>query len=438
MTANYHAIRQLNNNAQFGKGDVLVLFGELFNRGYANGLVEEAERRGMTIIRTTVGRRDGDGALRALTTEEIASIPKPFINIPLEAGFDMEPDDQGISPVEHLKDLKLSNWDSANISQASIDSSREKGRVRFLKNLRAYLKELEAHLPSGKNVLFAHLMAGGVPRAKIIMPMMNRTLKGSGDRFMSSKTFWESSLGRLCEQNFFEVSADTFSNLVEESSPLREKLEKNGSRVSYVAYGYHGTEILIGSQYRWQSYSPYLQGSAKIRLENYSREFSSQGLKTCVYNCPEILTNSSAIFSGVEISLYPLLEALRQESSRSKTPSNPCAQIVDRCLALLKPEHNLNEMIKFINDYMNSEIIQSHCLFDQWPQHNSKDQLEKMLAASDYLLGMHKDPKQVITAILSEVVFEVCGKVMLADSPRPEAPVSWISHDVITKIMARG
>ncbi len=410
-----------------------MLFGELFNRGYANGLVEEAERRGMTIVRTTVGRRDKDGHLRALNAEEAALVPKPFINIPLEAGFDLEPDDQGVNPVEHLKEVKLSEWESAPISQASIESSREKGRRRFLKNLGPYLKELETYLPPGKNILFAHLMAGGVPRAKIIMPLMNRTLKGSGDRFMSSEIFWKSSLGRLCEQSFFEVTAETFSNLVKESTPLREKLEKAGSRVSYVAYGYHGSEVLIGSDYRWQTYSPYLQGSAKVRLENHSRQFSAQGLKTCVYNCPEILTNSSSIFSGVEVSLYPLLGALGKENPAS----SPSREIIERCLSLLKPEFNLDGMMKYTNQYMDSDIIRAHCIFEKWPQHNSKDQLEKMLAASDYLLDMHKDPKQVITSILSEVVFEACGKVMLADSPQPEAPVSWINHDVIAQIQAQ-
>lgn len=433
ITKKYHGIRTLKKNSQFTKGDVLVLFGELFSRGYANGLVEEAERRGMTIVRTTVGRRDKEGGLRALTAEETALIPKPFINIPLEAGFDLEPDDQGISPVEHLKEVRLSEWESAPITAASIESSREKGRARFLKSLEPYLKELETHIPPGKNVLFAHLMAGGVPRAKIIMPLMNRTLKGSGDRFMSSETFWNSSLGRLCEQSFFEVTAETFTNLVKESTPLREKLEKQGSLVSYVAYGYHGSEILIGDNYQWQTYTPYLQGSAKVRLENHSRQFSAQGLKTCVYNCPEILTNSSSIFSGVEVSLYPLLGALNKQ----KAISPACRQVIDRCLSLLKPEFNLNEMMKFTDDYMKSEIIRAHCVFDKWPQHNSKDQLEKMLAASDYLIEMHQDPKQLITAVLSEVVFEACGKVMLSDSPLPESPVSWINHDVIAQIQAQ-
>ena len=72
----YHAIRDLKKDSTFKKGDVLVLFGELFTRGYANGLVEEAERRGLKIIRATVGRREKDGTLRALNNDEIATVPK--------------------------------------------------------------------------------------------------------------------------------------------------------------------------------------------------------------------------------------------------------------------------------------------------------------------------------------------------------------------------
>jgi hypothetical protein len=430
MSSTYHAIRHLKKDNTFKQGDVLVLFGELFSKGYANGLVDEAERRGMKIIRTTVGRRDKDGNLRALTEEEMATIPKPFINVPLEAGFDLEPDDQGQSPVDYLKEVKLSDWESFDISKASVDSSRKKGRERFQKYLRQYLTELETYIPAGANVLFAHLMAGGVPRAKIIMPLMNRTVKGTGDRYLSSEKFSDTNIGQLCLQSFLEVTAETFHFLVNESSALREKVQKQGGKASYVAYGYHGTEVLVGSNYVWQSYSPYIQGWAKMRLENYSREFSQKGIKTCVYNCPEILTNSSAIFSGVEVSLYPLIGALRKEGSDSKRAQ----EAIEHALSLLKPEVKMDDILNFTKTYLTSELIREHCVFEKWPQHSSKEQLEKMLAASDYLLESHKDSKQVMTFGLSEVVFEACGKVMLADSPNPEAPVAWINHDVIAKI----
>lgn len=430
MSSNYHAIRHLKKDTTYKQGDVLVLFGELFSRGYANGLVDEAERRGMKIVRTTVGRREKDGSLRALTAEESASIPQPFINIPLEAGFDLEPDDKGVTPVDQLKEAKLSDWENFELNKASLEVSRKKGRERFLKNLKAYLQELETHIPPGANVLFAHLMAGGVPRTKILMPLMNRSLKGSGERFLSSEKFWNSSIGQFCSMSFNEVTAETFQFLVNESSALREKIQKQGGKASYVAYGYHGTEVLVGQNYLWQTYSPYLQGWAKIRLENHSREFAHKGIKTCVYNCPEILTNSSSIFSGVEVSLYPLLGALRKEGSDSARAKAS----IDECLSMLKPEVKLDDVLSFTKSYLTSPVIRAHCDFEKWPQHNSKDQLEKMLAASDHLIELHKDPKQLMTFPLSEVVFEACGKVMIADSPSPEAPVAWINHDVIAKI----
>ena len=68
----YKPMQQLPETAGYKAGDVLVLAGELFGRGYANGLVDEAKRLGMTVIGTTVGRRDPDGTLRPLTSDELA------------------------------------------------------------------------------------------------------------------------------------------------------------------------------------------------------------------------------------------------------------------------------------------------------------------------------------------------------------------------------
>ncbi len=92
--------------AGYGPGDVLVLFGELFGRGYANGIVEDARRAGMTIIGATVGRRGADGELRPLDGAELAeaeaNLGGRIVNVPLEAGFDLEPANGGPSPVEQL------------------------------------------------------------------------------------------------------------------------------------------------------------------------------------------------------------------------------------------------------------------------------------------------------------------------------------------------
>lgn len=425
----YHATRQWakNETARFGSGDVLVLFGELFTRGYANGLVEEAERRGMKIIRATVGRREKDGTLRPLNAEEQSTQPLPLINVPLEAGFDLEAADDGLSPVDRLKDVKLSDWESVRIPASALEQSRAKGRARFTDSVRRFVAELRPHLPAGKNVLFAHLMAGGVPRAKIIMPMMNRTVKGTGDRFLPSERFWASDLGRLCAENFNEVTAHTFDILVRETEGLRAELEKSGLFCAYTAYGYHGTEVLIDDRYDWQTYTPYLQGWAKIELENHSKAWSAKGVRTCVSNCPEILTNSSSIFQGVEIPLYPLLTALRREGGDTQKVRS----VWEQCRTLLKPEVTLETILSICNETMTNPLIRSHCVFEKWPQHNSQDQLETVLAASDRLTGSHRDPKSLMTAVLSEVVFSSCGRVMLEDAAAPKSPVTWLNHDVV-------
>ncbi|HEX2769244.1 MAG TPA: hypothetical protein VHN12_08150, partial [Geobacteraceae bacterium] len=62
----YNPMRRLPATAGYKQGDLLVLCGELFGRGYANGIVDEAKRRGMAIIGTTMGRRETDGSLRPL------------------------------------------------------------------------------------------------------------------------------------------------------------------------------------------------------------------------------------------------------------------------------------------------------------------------------------------------------------------------------------
>lgn len=415
----------------YKKGDVLVLFGELFSRGYANGLVEEAERRGMTIVRATVGRREKDGSLRALTAEESATIPQPFINVPLEAGFDMEPDSKGVTPCDQLKDIKLSDWDQAKLDWTSIDESEKNGIARFKKNTELFVKELEKHIPAGANVLFAHLMAGGVPRTKIIMPLLNRAFKGTGDRHIPTQALLDSQIGQFCLRNFKEVTAETFRYLIEISAPLRQKLESQGSHVSYTAYGYHGTEVLIRGQYKWQTYTCYFQGWAKMALEQHAENFSKQGVHCCVYNCPEILTNSSSVFQGVEVSLYPLLAAIQKDAGDKKHGE----QVLAQCKALLKDDVTFEQIIKFTDDYLTNDLTLAFSKYDQWPQHSRQDQMEYMLKSSDYLFDMHKDQKNLITAVLSEVVFKSCGYVMLHDSWKPKAPVAWIGHDLVARCM---
>ncbi len=427
------ALRQPPTTSGYKEGDVLVLFGELFSKGYANGLVDEAKKKGLKIVYSTVGRRDSEGKLRALTKEELSEQPTPLINRPLEAGFDMEPDSKGVTPCDQLKGIKMKDWDQDHLNWDSILESQKNGTERFRKHVTAYMEDLKEHIPKGANVLFAHIMAGGVPRAKIIMPVMNKVFKGRGDRFIPSKSLFDSQLGKMSQLNFSDVTAHTFKHLVELSAEIREMVESDGGQVSYTAYGYHGTEILIDGKYQWQTYTPYFQGWAKMELEEHCKNFFEKGIRCSVYNCPEILTNSSSIFQGVEVSLYPLLGALKKEGADSKN----CQKVLDDCRKLLKEDHSFDEIMEFTSQYCKHDLITSHSHFDQWPQHNSQDQMEYMLDSSDHLISMHKDPKELMTFPLSEEVFKATGELIFHDSFAPQSPVQWLNHDVVAKTIAK-
>jgi hypothetical protein len=422
----YNAMREVPATAGFKKGDVLFLCGELFGRGYATGIVDEAKAKGMTIIGTTVGRRDSDGTLRTLNAEELASAEEllggKIINIPLEAGFDMEPGSDGITPVDRFKGVKPDEWAKVTLDRAQVAYSKERGTRRFRGNLAAVVAELETMLPAQGNLVAVHTMAGGIPRARVFMPILNKLFKGQGDRFLSSEAFWNSDMGHLCSESFNEVTADTFSYLIEATAGLRDRLS-----VRYAAYGYHGCEVLIDGAYTWQSYTPYLQGWAKIRLEDIATAAWEKGIKATVYNCPEIQTNSSALFLGVENSLYPLIASLQQQGEQ---------EIARECQDLLKDGIKLEELLQCANAYLASPLVTSTRDFASWPQHNSPQQQEYMLNCSAQLIAMNADNKEIICAVLSRGVFKGVGTLMFDSSWEPQAPLYWLNHDVIAKRLA--
>lgn len=444
MLTNLPAMREIPPLAPYGKGDVLVVFGELFARGYANGIVDEAERKGMTVVRSTVGRRDTSGEnagkLRALTEEEMKDIKKPFINVPLEAGFDMEPSHNGgPTPNSFFEGVKLSEWQNAKADFTAIEKSRAAGHERFRAEVRVYVSELKKILPKNKNIIFCHTMAGGVPRTKVIMPVMNRVFKGTGDRHVASKALFESDLGKFALMNFEEVTAETYRVLIEETSHLSDDIQKAGGTTRYIAYGYHGTEVLVEGQFEWQTYTPYFQGWAKMSLETVAEQFHKRGIKACVYNCPEILTNSSSIFLGVELSLYPLLGALERAKLSAKESGKKRIQaILDQCKSLMKPEMTVEAIMEYTQDYIQSSLIRSHSKFAEWPQNSSQAQMEKMLGASEFFFSQHLDEKKLITGVLSEEIFRATGFVMFHDSYLCPKPVQWLGHDVLSAALATG
>ena len=416
------AVRTLKD-ISFNSEDTLIIFGEVFPGGYVNGLIQEAKARGMNIIYSTVGRRTPEDTLRPLTTEELQQMPSPLINVPLEAGFDKENSNQGTSAVELCRNIKLQNWEETKLDKTIIKSAQQKASDSFRKRTQSWLTELKTIIPSSGNIIIAHTMAGGVPRTKIFLPILNRVLKGTDKRYSSSEAFWNSDLGWLCQENFSEVTAKTFHHLIDLSSSLREELKKQNRKIFYTAYSYHGTEVLINNHYQWQSYAPYLQGFAKVELENISKEYFKEGIKTCVFNVPEILTKSSAIFPGVEIPLYPLLGALKKEGERIK--------LLARCEEKLQKEA-VSEIMNITKEYFLSDTMTHQLDFTKWPQHNTPEQMALMLNTSRKLADLHRKENN-ITQDLSLAILNSCGRLILQEISHSEQAVSWLGHDIIAR-----
>ena len=429
------ALRNLSNQALFKKGDVFVLFGELFGRGYANGLVNEARAAGLTMIGMTVGRRDADGSLRPLNAEELATAEANFggkiINVPLMAGFDMDSPAGTPTPTALVNEMGLKTWQEDKLDWSHIEACRQLGVTRFKKSVAEAMDQLDGMIPAGANVFFAHTMAGGLVKAKVFLAIANRIYKGRGERFMSSQALIESDLGKLNLMNFDEVTANTFGHLIEGSASIRARLEKAGSAVRYTAYGYHGTEILIDGEYQWQTYTNYTQGFAKKRLEDIARAAWANGVKATVFNCPEIRTNSSDIFVGVELSLFPLLTALQREGCGAWGQTQRQASA-----ALLNDETSLEKLLDTIDHYNAQPTMAEFRNFDAWPMNNTPALAELMIGTSEDITAMHKERTALITDLLSSLVIEATGPLMFNEAAAPRAPVLWLNHDVIAKQLA--
>ena len=428
-------LRNLSSQTLFRKGDIFVLFGELFGRGYANGLVNEARAAGLTIIGMTVGRREADGSLRKLTDEELAAaeanLGGKIINVPLMAGFDMDAPAGTLTPTALVNEMGLKTWQEDKLDWAHIEACREIGVARVKASVAEAMGQLDGMIPDGANVFFAHTMAGGLVRAKVFLAIANRIYKGRGDRFMSSRALLDSDLGKLNLMNFDEVTANTFGYLIEGSAAIRARIEGAGKQVRYTAYGYHGTEILIGGEYHWQTYTNYTQGYAKKRLESIARAAWDKGVKATVFNCPEIRTNSSDIFVGVELSLVPLLAALKREGCGAWGEAQWVA-----CQALLQDGASIEAILAQLDTYNQDPVMVGFRDFPAWPMDNTPELAERMIGTSEGVTGQHKDHKALITDHLSSLVIEATGPLMFNEAAAPSAPVLWLNHDVIAKQLA--
>jgi hypothetical protein len=428
----YKALRHIPNANLFRQGDVFVLFGELFGRGYVNGLIDEARKAGMTILGITVGRRNDDGSLRALTAEEHAEAEEKLggriINVPLMAGFDMDAPAGEQNPTEMLSGVTLKSWQEDKLDWEKIERCRQAGVARFTSSAQQAMAEIDKLIPDGANVFFAHTMAGGIPRIKAFLAIANRIYKGRGERFMSSRALLDSDLGKLILMNFDEVSANTLKYLIDASAPIRERVTAKGGEVRYTAYGYHGTEILIGGQYTWQTYTNYTQGYAKMRLESIAEAAWKQGIAASVFNCPEIRTNSSDIFVGVELSLFPLLSALKQENGGAWAQ-----QQWDICQGLLNDGVSLQSVLDRLETYLQTGTSTEFRNYEAWPMDNTPELADLMIGIADEITALHKDKKALITDHLSTLVLEGTGPLMFHGASEKIAPVLWLNHDIIAR-----
>ncbi len=431
MTA-YQALRHIPHANLFRQGDVFVLFGELFGRGYVNGLIDEARAAGMTIVGITVGRRNDDGSLRALTAEEHAEAEAKLggriVNIPLMAGFDMDAPAGEQNPTEMLSGVTLKSWQDDKLDWDKIEACRQAGVARFTASARAAMAEIDKLVPDGANVFFAHTMAGGIPKIKAFLAIANRIYKGRGERFMSSRALLDSDLGKLILMNFDEVTANTLNYLIDASAAIRARVEAQGGQVRYTAYGYHGTEVLIGGEYTWQTYTNYTQGYAKMRLESIATAAWNQGVAATVFNCPEIRTNSSDIFVGVELSLFPLLAALKKEGGGAWAQAQ-----WDACQALLGEGVTVQQILDKLESYLQTPTSTAFRDFAAWPMDNTPALADVMIGTSEEITTLHTDKKALITDHLSALVLESAGPLMFHGAAEKIAPVLWLNHDIIAR-----
>src|SRR5512146_2405798 len=153
------SLRNIPKTNIFRKGDVFVLFGELFGRGYANGLIDEARKTGMTIIGVTVGRRDENNALRPLNAEELAqaeaNLGGRIINVPLMAGFDLDAPPGEPTPTDLLGNMTLKSWQDDKLDWQHIEKCRAVGVQRVKSSVAKVMSELDGMIPDGSNVFFA-------------------------------------------------------------------------------------------------------------------------------------------------------------------------------------------------------------------------------------------------------------------------------------------
>ncbi len=101
-----------------------------------------------------------------------------------------------------------------------------------------------------------------------------RIYKGTGDpphvvADLARPVIWENSSCRI-----LTTSPQTpFAISLISARRFAERVEASGGQIRlYRPIGYHGSAILIDGSYRWQTYTNYTQGYAKMRLEGIAEK----------------------------------------------------------------------------------------------------------------------------------------------------------------------
>jgi hypothetical protein len=103
---------------------------------------------------------------------------------------------------------------------------------------------------------------------------------------------------------------------------------------------------------------------------------------------------------------------------------------------MLKEGGTVANLLDRANRYLSAPVLKQIVDFSTWPQHNSREQAELMLASSAELMEMHADQKQLICAELSRIVFLATGRLMLHNSWSSASAVVWLNHDIIGQLLA--
>ncbi|MBE8162461.1 MAG: hypothetical protein HAW63_00525 [Bdellovibrionaceae bacterium] len=411
---------------------IFIIFGEVFPKGYIQGLIAQAKKHNAKIIYSTMGRRTLEQQLRPLNEEELAkkceelnlSDSSLLINIPLEAGFDLEPY-EGKSLVDCINQYGLKTWEDFSIKDIALSTAKKEARIKFKKQIQKFLNAVSPYITEDiKDIHFIHTMAGGIPRAKLLMAVLNKVLKGHGKRFYSSKQFCATNLGTASLESFQSVTADSFEDLITETKSLRDLWTKKNINVSYAAFGYRGNCILVKDKYQWAAYAPYIQGWAKLALEDIAKQAQKNNIIANVFNCPEVLTRSSQAFSGIEVFLYPLLNSLNALHSEVILKKIGDLSIIQDLLKQLKTSSlEQNAFAKYFQNDFSFEALKqltdhffTHPSLNEqlqpklWPQHNNPEQMnlmiEKTLKLNQYTIP---ETKLLLYTQLSTILIYLAG-----------------------------